>query len=166
MFLQNPLPTIRTCEKQFRKYEETAMEFSALVPELIVSDLQASLKFWCGVVGFSIWHDRPEDDFSYLMLGSAQIMLEQRSQTGGDWVSACLKQPFGRGVNFQIQVPSLDAVISRCNKNGIDLFLPEEERWYRRGTEEVGQKQCIVADPDGYLVRCIQSLGKRPTSNL
>lgn len=144
--------------------DKMTTKFSALVPELIVSDLQASMQFWCGVVGFNVWYDRPEDNFSYLTLGSAQIMLEQRSKTDGDWVSASLEQPYGRGVNFQIQVPSLKEVISRCNLNGIDLFLPEEERWYRRGTEEVGQKQCIVSDPDGYLVRCIQPIGERPVS--
>lgn len=142
------------------------IEFSALVPELIVSDLQASLRFWCGVVGFSVWYERPEENFSYLTLGGAQLMLEQRSKTGGDWVSADLEQPFGRGVNFQIQVPCLEDVLSRCSQHGMSLFLPAEERWYRRGAEEVGQKQCIVADPDGYLARCIQPLGKRPASSI
>lgn len=27
------------------------MGFSALVPELVVTDINASLQFWCGVVG-------------------------------------------------------------------------------------------------------------------
>lgn len=36
-----------------------------------------------------------------------------------------------------------------------------EVRWYRQGAEEVGARQLIVADPDGYLVRCKQSLGSR-----
>ena len=58
--------------------------------------------------------------------------------------------------------PTCDAVLARGLDRGIALFLPLEERWYRCGAEEVGQRQCIVADPDGYLVRCIQPLGLRP----
>ena len=135
------------------------MEIAALVPELVVSDLQASLKFWCGVVGFSVWYDRPEENFAYLTLGQAQLMLEQRSEDGGDWVIGALEPPFGRGLNLQIQVPSLDAVVARCRQSQTALFLPVQERWYRQGAQEVGLRQCIIADPDGYLARCTESLG-------
>lgn len=138
------------------------MQFSALVPELLVSDLPASLAFWCDVIGFAVCYDRPEAHFAYLALGSAQLMLEQRSPTGDDWVAGPLEAPYGRGINLQIRVPSLDSVIARCQDQGIAFFLPPEARWYRCGAEEVGQRQCIVADPDGYLVRCIQPLGQRP----
>ena len=37
------------------------MESSALVPELAAGDLPTSLKFWCDVVGFFVWYDRPEE---------------------------------------------------------------------------------------------------------
>ena len=36
-----------------------------------------------------------------------------------------------------------------------------EERWYRRGAEEVGLRQCIAQDPDGYLARLQQPIGTR-----
>lgn len=134
-------------------------EFCALVPELIVSDIRASLAFWCDVIGFAIWYERPQERFAFLCLGQAQIMLEQRSESGDDWVADVLERPFGRGLNFQLQVPDLDALLVRCEQRGIALFLPLEERWYRRDTQQVGQRQCIVADPDGYLVRCVQPLG-------
>jgi catechol 2,3-dioxygenase-like lactoylglutathione lyase family enzyme len=142
------------------------MEFSALTPELIVSDLAISQKFWCEVIGFSVWYERPEEGFVYLTLDSAQLMLEQQSDDHRNWINGQLQRPFGRGINFQIRVPSLDAVIERCQHHGIALFLPPEERWYRRGTEQVGQRQFMVADPDGYLARCIQPLGIRPLPQL
>ena len=138
--------------------------FNALVPELLVSDIRASLDFWCGVLGFEVWYDRPEANFAYLMLGDAQLMLDQKSDSGQDWTLAPLERPFGRGLNLQIQVPDLDAVIARCAERGIALYLPLQERWYRQGAQEVGQRQCIVADPDGYLARCIQPLGVRAGS--
>lgn len=139
------------------------MEFSALVPELVVTDINASLHFWCGVVGFSVWYDRPEEHFAYLTLGKAQLMLEQHSPGDRSFVNGELSHPYGRGINFQLEVPSLDEIVDRCVRQCIVLFLPVEERWYRQGTGEVGQRQMIVADPDGYLVRCMQSLGTRST---
>lgn len=137
------------------------MKFSALVPELVVSHLPDSLHFWCDVIGFSVCYDRPEESFAFLALGDAQLMLDQRSSEGDDWVLGPLQRPFGRGMNLQIEVPCLDSIIARCQVQRLAFFLPPQERWYRQGTEEVGQRQCILADPDGYLARCIQPLGTR-----
>ena len=140
------------------------MKIHAMVPELMVSNLSQSLAFWCDVVGFSVWYDRPEAHFAFLTLGDAQLMLEQyNADDGRSWVNGgVLQAPFGRGMNLQIAVPDLDAVIARCAQRNISLFWPLEERWYRRDDQELGQRQCIVADPDGYLARCVQSLGTRP----
>lgn len=43
-------------------------------------------------------------------------MLEQRSESGDDWVADVLKRPFGRGLHFQLQVPDLDALLLRCEQ--------------------------------------------------
>jgi len=42
------------------------------------------------------------------------------------------------------------------------LFRDVEDAWYRAGDVEAGQRQFIVQDPDGYLVRLVQRLGERP----
>lgn len=89
------------------------------------------------------------------------IMLDQHVIGDRSFVNGELSHPYGRGINFQLEVPSLDEVARRCAQQGLSLFLPIEERWYRQGTKEVGQRQLIVAYPDGYLVRCMQSLGSR-----
>lgn len=137
------------------------MSNAALVPELVVSNLPNSLRFWCDVIGFRIRYDRPEEGFVYLELDGAELMLEQLDLAARQWITADLQPPYGRGINFQIQVPDLDAVIARCTHQQLPFYLPPEERWYRRGDEEVGQRQCIVQDPDGYLIRLAQSLGVR-----
>jgi catechol 2,3-dioxygenase-like lactoylglutathione lyase family enzyme len=49
----------------------------ALVPELSVSDLSASLSFYVGLLGFRIEYDRPEERFAALSFGAAHIMLEE-----------------------------------------------------------------------------------------
>ena len=43
--------------------------FNALVPELDVSNLAASLRFWCELLGFEVAYDRPAARFAYLHRG-------------------------------------------------------------------------------------------------
>lgn len=76
-----------------------------------------------------------------------------------------LEQPFGRGINFQVSVADLEPILSALASVKWSLFMKPETKWYRTGdTEEVGVRQFLVADPDGYLIRFQQSLGRRSTS--
>ncbi|WIX98607.1 VOC family protein [Amycolatopsis mongoliensis] len=134
----------------------------ALVPELLVSDILNSIEFWCGICGFDIDYQRPEEGFAHVSLDSAHIMLEQRG-IGRNWLTAPLEPPLGRGINFQISVPSLDPILAALSDAGHPLFMPPETKWYRIGElGEAGVRQFLVTDPDGYLVRFQASLGRRP----
>jgi catechol 2,3-dioxygenase-like lactoylglutathione lyase family enzyme len=128
-----------------------------LVPELDIADMTQTLDFYVGILGFTVLYDRPEHEFSYLGLGSAQIMVHPKSR----WQTGPLEKPFGRGINFQINVPDLAAVLARLNAAGWPLFQAPEERWYRRHAEYLGVRQFLVQDPDGYLIRFSQRLGLR-----
>ena len=55
-------------------------------------------------------------------------------------------------MNLQIEIAGLLALHDRVIAHGCRIFLPLEERWYRRETEEVGNRQFVVTDPDGYLL--------------
>jgi catechol 2,3-dioxygenase-like lactoylglutathione lyase family enzyme len=79
--------------------------WAKLVPELLVSDIVASLEFWRDRLGFAIAYQRPEPAFAYLERPEgAQIMLCQRS---GNWETAPLEPPYGRGAMFQVYVASI-----------------------------------------------------------
>jgi catechol 2,3-dioxygenase-like lactoylglutathione lyase family enzyme len=132
-----------------------------LVPELDVSDLQRSLTFYEQVLGFNRLYDRPEEGFAYLDFHGAHLMLEQAEGPGRRFHSAPLVPPFGRGMNLQIEAAcaALQAVHQRLLENGFNFVIPLEERWYRRDGCEVGQRQFVVADPDGYLLRFCCRLG-------
>lgn len=133
-----------------------------LVPEFLVVDLERSLRFWRDLIGFAVAYDRPEDYFAYLDLDGAQIMLEQRAPTVREWVTGSLEKPFGRGINFQIEVQTVQPILDRLAAANWPLFVEPEEAWYRNGDFESGQRQFLVMDPDGYLLRLAQVLGKRP----
>ena len=73
--------------------------WAQLVPEMLISDLSTSLRFWRDLCGFRVVFDRPEEGFAYLDRDGAQIMLDQRGLTR-DWETGAMEAPFGRGVNF------------------------------------------------------------------
>jgi hypothetical protein len=39
-----------------------------------------------------------------------------------------------------------------------------EEKWYRANDVELGNRQFIILDPDGYMLRFFQDLGERNDS--
>ena len=134
-----------------------------LVPELLITDLDESLDFWCRLCGFAVLYHRIHEGFAYIANGAAHVMLQQAG-VGRDWITGPLERPFGRGINFQISVPSIDPLVDALDSGGWPLFLAPETRWYRTGEREAGVTQFLVADPDGYLIRFQASLGQRPGS--
>ncbi len=135
---------------------------NALVPEFAVSDWRASKRFYCDVLGFERVYDRPEEGFCYLRLGQADIMIDQIGE-GRTFDDGHLPKdrPFGRGVNVQIRVEAISPMVDALTRAGYPLFLPVEEKWYRTGDTESGNRQFVVADPDGYLLRFYEDLGSR-----
>ena len=131
-----------------------------LVPELAVTDYEASKRFWCDLVGFSLRYERPEEGFGYLVLGSAHLMLDQINW-GRTWATGALEAPLGRGINLEIQVASLDAAWERLTQAQWPIFVEPEEKWYRAGDVEIGVRQFLIQDPDGYLVRLQEEIGER-----
>jgi len=132
-----------------------------LVPELDVTDLDASLAFYCDVLGFQVRYLRPEERFAYLKREGAELMLEEAAGPGRRFRTAPLERPFGRGANFQIRVSDASGLIERVRGAGAPILIDLEDRWYRRGDGEVGNRQFVVVDPDGYLLRFFEDIGRR-----
>ncbi|MBD3171250.1 VOC family protein [Candidatus Bathyarchaeota archaeon] len=136
------------------------MKSNSLVPELSITDYQKTLHFYTEVLGFTIEYQREEEGFAYLSLGESQIMIDQIGLTR-TWMTGELEYPFGRGINLQIEVPDVNSLLIRLKQNSISLFMALEEKWYQKDDIEVGNKQFLVQDPDGYLLRFFEDLGTR-----
>ena len=145
-----------------------------LVPELDVTALARSLRFYAEVLGFRILFERPAERFAYLERDGVELMLQEAVGPGRRFRTASLEPPFGRGINFQLRVEDVDAVHARAVEAGVNIVLPLEERWYRvdvaevggrwqvTGPSDAGNRQFVLADPDGYLWRPFSDLGVRP----
>ncbi len=139
----------------------TLFKLNPLVPELIVSDLPRSLAFYCGVIGFKIEYDRPEEHFALLSFGGSQLMLEQDWQSESPWRVGPLEPPYGRGINLSIECADASALVALLEVSGHGIRKPIEECWYRQGGMLVGQRNFLVQDPDGYLLRFAENLGMK-----
>ena len=133
-----------------------------LVPELDVSDLDRSLSVYIDVLGFGCHVSRPEERFAYLIREGVHLMLEEAAGPGRRFRTAPLEYPFGRGMNLQIEVADVDALYASVQQAGLSVVIPLEERWYRQDQTEAGNRQFVMADPDGYLLRFFHDLGRRP----
>ena len=129
-----------------------------LVPELLVSDHAKSRDFYVRILGFAVRYERLAEQFSYLDLGGAEIMIEQETDF---WTTASREKPYGRGINLQVEVMAIEPILARLRDAGIPLFRPVEEAWYRSGDAYSGNRQFLVQDPDGYLLRMFEDLGEQ-----
>lgn len=137
---------------------------ASLTPELMCRDINISLPFYVDILGFKIMYQRPEDGFAMLNYQGANLMLDQihaHSATHRSWIIGAMEPPFGRGINLQIMTTEVDALYMRVQKSAARIFLPLEEKWYRSDAMELGNRQFIVLDPDGYMLRFAQNLGIR-----
>lgn len=132
-----------------------------LTPELDVTDLDAALKVYVDVFGFCVLATRSEERFVYLDLEGAHLMLEEASGPGRRFRTGPLERPYGRGINLQIRVADVNALYGRTERSGLRVIVPIEERWYRQGEVERGNRQFVVSDADGYLLRFFSDLGTR-----
>lgn len=135
------------------------MKFNKLIPEMSVTNLNSSLNFY-KILGFKINYERPEDKFAFISLDGSQIMLQEISKDD-KWEVAPLRYPFGNGVNFQIEVKNVETIYNSLKNFNYPILFDMEENWYRENNKLLGNKEFLVQDPDGYLIRFCEDLGEK-----
>lgn len=124
------------------------MIFNKLIPELSVSDFKKSLEFYTKVLNFKIEYSR--EKFAFLSLEGSQLMIEE---INNNWNTGKLERPFGRGINFQIEVKNIKPFLENIKKNKYRIFREPEEHQYKVRDKIIRCKEFLVQDLDGYLLR-------------
>ena len=135
------------------------MYFNKIIPELSVTNLEKSLKFY-KTIGFKVEYERSENKFVFLSLGEIQFMLQEISEND-KWDVAPLSYPFGNGINFQLEVDDVDKIYNSLKDNNYRIAFEIEENWYRQDDKLLGNREFLVQDPDGYLLRFSEDLGEK-----
>ena len=126
------------------------MKFNSLIPELSVSSIEASKDFYVNKLGFKIEYERKEDKFIFISFENNQIMFQE---INNNWSVGLLEYPFGRGINFEMTVSNIDKFYNNVKASNITLFKDLIINKYRKDNETIIQKEFLIQDPDGYLLR-------------
>ena len=132
------------------------MYWNKIIPELSVTNLEDSLKFY-KTAGFKIEYERPENKFVFISLGEIQFMLQEISDKD-KWTVAPLAYPFGNGINFQLEVTNLNEIYNNLKNSNFEITFDIEENWYRQDDKLLGNKEFLIQDPDGYLLRFFEDI--------
>ncbi len=124
-------------------------EFNSLIPELTVSNIEESKRFYTNL-GFKIVYERIENKFCFLQLEKNQIMIEEKN---GNWNTGELKYPYGNGINISMQVSDVEKMFNDLKESKQKFFLELEVHKYRVGKKFFEDKEFLIQDPDGYLLR-------------
>lgn len=133
------------------------MYFNKIIPELSVTNLENSIKFY-KIAGFKIEYERLESKFVFLSLGEIQFMLQEITDND-KWDIAPLIYPFGNGINFQLEVDNVENIYNNFKENNYKITFEIEENWYKQDNKLLGNKEFLIQDPDGYLIRFSEDLG-------
>lgn len=128
------------------------MKFNKLIPELSVSNINRSRDFYLQL-GFEIKYERENDKFIFIELNGSQIMLQENNN---NWNTGNLEFPYGRGVNFSIEVKDVSALYEYLMKRKHPLFSELMTNEYVVDGEKYIEKEFLIQDLDGYLLRFTQ----------
>lgn len=125
------------------------MKFNSLIPELSVSNIEDSIKFYTEI-GFKIMYERKEDKFCFLELENNQIMIEEIND---NWNTGILEYPFGRGINISMSINNIDEFYEKIVSQNIKIFKELNINKYKVDDVTYEDKEFLIQDPDGYLLR-------------
>lgn len=138
------------------------MIFNKLIPEFTVSNLKKSIEFYVDLLGFEIKYERKENLFVFIQIEDVQFMLQENNDADKEkWNVSRLEYPYGRGINFQIELNNIDEIYNRLIESNYPIAFDMEENWYRQDNKLLGNKEFLVQDPDGYLLRFCVDLGEK-----
>ena len=125
------------------------MKFNSLIPELSVTDIEKSKGFYLNL-GFKVMYEKKEDKFCFLYLEDNQRM---REEINNNWSVGGMKYPFGNGINIRMTVSDIDSVYENIISKKFVLFRKIKTQKYRVDDIIYEDKEFLLQDPDGYLLR-------------
>lgn len=125
------------------------MKYNSLIPELSVSNIEQSKKFYTDL-GFNIIYERRENKFCFLQLDENQLMIEELND---NWNTGILEYPYGRGINISMTVNDINQIYENAQQNNYKIFKEIMYNSYRVDDKIIEEHEFLIQDPDGYLLR-------------
>ena len=125
-----------------------AIDMRGLCPLIQVFDMDASLRFYCDVLGFEIVGKAAGGGWAWLRHGGAELMLNTAYDDDERPAQPDPARMLGhKDTGLYIGCPDIDAAHEYLRARGVDASEPKIA-WY-------GMKQMYLKDPDGFEI-CFQ----------
>ena len=150
-FTNKEIEVLTEFQERFFEHEIIRKDilFNSLIPELSVSNIELSKKFYLDL-GFEVKYERKENKFCFLQLEKNQIMIEEQND---NWNTGKMEYPYGRGINISMVVSNVENMYTKLKEKNIEFFKKLEIHDYRINDEISFDKEFLIQDPDGYLLR-------------
>jgi lactoylglutathione lyase len=125
-------------------------QLKKLTPNLVVSNVDRSVAFYCGVLGFTkgaTVPDQPPYVFAIAQSGGVEIFLNAHDAAVAEY-PAFGGKPIGGTLTLFIEVSDVGALYESL-KSRVKVVMPLEKKWY-------GVTEFAFEDPDGYIITYAQ----------
>ena len=126
-----------------------------LTPNLIVSNVERSLEFYAGVLGFARAMTVPEQSpfvFASVTSGPVEIFFNDRSTIANESPQFANLSVGGGGNTMFIEVGDVDALHDRVRSHA-PVVMAIHTQWY-------GMREFAITDPDGYVITFAQKISE------
>lgn len=150
-FSNSEIDALTEFQERFFEHEiiRSDVTFNSLIPELSVTNIEKSVEFY-KKIGFKVIYERLENKFCFLELEHNQLMIEEIND---NWNTAILEYPFGRGINISMSVLDIEKMYNNLKDKNIEIFKELECHNYKVNEVIYNDKEFLIQDPDGYLLR-------------
>ncbi len=121
--------------------------FLRLTPNLVVRDIERSIRFYCDVLDLELDKHVPEQPpfvFASVRGGGVEIFLNEHSSVVEEY-PAFKDVPLGGTLTLYLMMQGIDALHDEIRANGTKILMPIETKFY-------GVREFAIADPDGYVI--------------
>jgi uncharacterized glyoxalase superfamily protein PhnB len=137
------------------------MKFKKLTPNLVVSDVEASMKFYQTVFGFQTGFavpDNPPYVFGSVVSGSGgsdggvEIFFNEKNAVEAEY-PALVARPIGGTLTLYIEVEGMEDILTAVKRSGAKITMPLKEQFY-------GMREFAFEDPEGWVVTIAERVAK------
>jgi lactoylglutathione lyase len=131
------------------------MNFKKLTPNLVVSNVEASLKFYRTVLGFQTGFTVPNQPpyvFGSVTSGGVEIFFNDQKMVAEEYPALGAK-PIGGSLTLFIEVDGIEEILTAVQKSGSKITMPLKEQFY-------GMREFAFEDPEGWVVTIAERIKK------
>ena len=129
------------------------MQIKKLTPNLVVRNVEDSLKFYSEILGLEKAISVPDQSpyvFASVGNGSVEIFFNDQNTVAAEYPK--LAATIGGSLTLYMEVNDLQAVLDRVQKAGAKIAMPLTEQFY-------GMREFAFEDGDGYTITVAQRMG-------